>query len=112
MLDVVDQTNSAGGGLSGLQPLQLPPNMTTDDFTRAVAVATASALRQQQAQQAHSPARMRASGLTSESEGGQQGHDAPSWSRITSASVLLSCTALYAAIAGAGYLVMRVFCIF
>jgi len=31
--------------------------------------------------------------------GGQGGHDAPSWSRTTSASVLLGCTALYAVIA-------------
>jgi Ca2+:H+ antiporter len=111
VLDVVDQTNSARGG--GLQPIQLPPNMTTDDFTRAVAVATVSALRQQQAQHAQSPARMRVSGLTStvESEGGHQGHDAPSWSRFTSASVLLACTALYAAIAGA-ITSRQAFCLF
>jgi Ca2+:H+ antiporter len=78
------------------------PDMTPDEFTRAVAVATVSALRQQQAQ-AHSPVRMRVSGMTNagESEGGHGGHDAPSWSRFTSASVLLVCTALYAAIAGA-----------
>lgn len=68
--------------------------MTTDDFTRAVAVATVSALRHQQAH-AHSKAR---SG--EEGGGGEQGHDGPSWSRTTSASVLLGCTALYAVIAG------------
>lgn len=86
---------------AGLQPMQLPESMTTDDFTRAVAVATVSALRHQQAQP-HSPVRVRASGVTvgGESEGGHGGHDAPSWSRTTSASVLLACTALYAAIAG------------
>jgi Ca2+:H+ antiporter len=76
--------------------MQLPETMTTDDFTRAVAVATVSALRHQQAH-AHSPARVRSSGAE---EGGHGGHDAPSWSRTTSASVLLACTALYAVIAG------------
>ena len=69
--------------------------MTTDDFTRAVAVATVSALRHQQTH-AHSPARVRTSG-EHEAPGG---HDAPSWSRTTSASVLLACTFLYALIAG------------
>ncbi|KAJ7857756.1 hypothetical protein B0H13DRAFT_2237668 [Mycena leptocephala] len=77
----------------GMQPgagaMALPGNMSTDDFTRAVAVATVSALRhQQQHGVPHSPARARTSG------GG-----APSWSRTTSASVLLICTALYAGIA-------------
>ena len=85
-----------------IQPLQLPGNITPDDFTRAVAVATVSALRHQQ-NHAHSPARHR---LASELEanaaasGGHGGHEGPSWSRTTSASVLLACTALYAAIAG------------
>lgn len=93
--------------------LQLPETMTTDDFTRAVAVATVSALRHQQQTAAHSPARVlaRASGgMGAESEaGGHGGHDAPSWSRTTSASVLLACTALYALIAGLGHLVFRVY---
>jgi Ca2+:H+ antiporter len=31
---------------------------------------------------------------------GHGGHDAPSWSRLLSASVLLGCTFLYAIIAG------------
>jgi len=78
-----------------LQQMQLPQSMTTDDFTRAVAVATVSALRHQQTH-AHSPARVRTSG-EHEAPGG---HDAPSWSRTTSASVLLACTFLYALIAG------------
>ncbi|KAI0356416.1 hypothetical protein OH77DRAFT_1503414 [Trametes cingulata] len=81
---------------SGIQPLQLPGSMSTDDFTRAVAVATVSALRHQQ--NARSPARVRASGAEMDA-GGHGGHDAPSWSRTTSASVLLACTALYAIIA-------------
>lgn len=83
--------------------MQLPENLTTDDFTRAVAVATVSALRHQQAY-SQSPARARGSALgandVQEDVGGHGGHDAPSWSRTTSASVLLACTALYAAIAG------------
>jgi Ca2+:H+ antiporter len=83
---------------TAIQPMQLPPNMTTDDFTRAVAVATVSALRHQQ----HTlpGARARVSGAEAEEGGGHGGHDAPSWSRATSASVLLACTALYAIIAG------------
>lgn len=77
-----------------LQNLHLPGPMTTDDFTRAVAVATVSALRHQETQ-AHAQGKLRAA--EAESHGG---HDAPSWSRTTSASVLLGCTALYAVIAG------------
>ncbi|KAI0917002.1 hypothetical protein AcW1_007688 [Taiwanofungus camphoratus] len=82
---------------SGLQPMSLPENMTTDDFTRAVAVATVSALRHQQ-NTSRSPAGVRVS--AAELEGAEHGgHDAPSWSRTTSASVLLACTAFYAIIA-------------
>jgi len=76
---------------TGLQPAQLPP----DDFTRAVAVATVSALRHQQVQ-----ARRVRGGIEDEYHVGHAGHDGPSWSRAVSASVLLACTALYAAIAG------------
>ena len=76
---------------TGLQPAQLPP----DDFTRAVAVATVSALRHQQVQ-----ARRVKAGVEDEDHEGHAGHDGPSWSRAGSASVLLACTALYAAIAG------------
>jgi len=77
---------------TGLQPAQVTP----DDFTRAVAVATVSALRHQQVQ-----ARRVRSGLGDEEDpAGHGGHDGPSWSRATSASVLLACTALYAVIAG------------
>ncbi|KAH0832208.1 hypothetical protein J3R83DRAFT_13128 [Lanmaoa asiatica] len=79
---------------------QLPESLTKDDFTRAVAVATVSALRHQQ-DQAASPARHRASvaGDTDTGVGGHAGHEAPEWSRTTSAAVLLACTALYAIIA-------------
>ncbi|THU81476.1 hypothetical protein K435DRAFT_936418 [Dendrothele bispora CBS 962.96] len=84
-----------------LQPQDLPlyhqislsETMTQDNFTRAVAVATVSALRHQQ----HvSPARMRAVSAAEVDGhgGGHGGHDAPSWSRLTSASVLLAYAAL------------------
>lgn len=76
-----------------LQNMHLSGPMTTDDFTRAVAVATVSALRHQQTH-AHAG---KVRGGEHEASGG---HDAPSWSRTTSASVLLACTALYAIIAG------------
>ncbi|KAG8908448.1 hypothetical protein FRB99_006653 [Tulasnella sp. 403] len=72
-----------------LPNLPLPSNMTTDEFTRAVAV-TVSALRQREVGGAPTAAE--------HAEGGH-GHEAPSWSRFTSATILLSCTALYAAIA-------------
>lgn len=80
---------------------QLPESMTKDDFTRAVAVATVSALRHQQSQSV-SPGRFRASvaGDTDAGVGGHGAHEAPEWSRMTSAAVLLACTALYAVIAG------------
>ena len=70
--------------------------MTTDDFTRAVAVATVSALRHQQVH-GQGSAKLR---VSEHEAGGHGGHEAPSWSRTTSASVLLACTALYAIIAG------------
>ncbi|KAF9645148.1 hypothetical protein BDM02DRAFT_3120716 [Thelephora ganbajun] len=82
---------------TGLQPTALPENMTREDFTRAVAVATVSALRHQEAQTA--PGRYRTSGGLEVEDGAAGGHDAPSWSRLVSASVLLGCTALYAVIA-------------
>jgi Ca2+:H+ antiporter len=79
---------------TGLQSAQLPP----DDFTRAVAVATVSALRHQQVQARQ---RVRSGQLgDDEDPAGHGGHEAPSWSRAVSASVLLACTALYAIIAG------------
>ncbi|KAJ3503728.1 hypothetical protein NLJ89_g8307 [Agrocybe chaxingu] len=77
-----------------LRSMRLPEQMTTDDFTRAVAVATVSALRHQQT---HGQASGKLRGPGEQEATG--GHDAPSWSRTTSASVLLACTALYAIIA-------------
>ncbi|EDR13307.1 uncharacterized protein LACBIDRAFT_309026 [Laccaria bicolor S238N-H82] len=81
-----------------LENVRLPGSMTTDDFTRAVAVATVSALRHQQTH-AQSPGRIRTSAGVESEAAGHGGHDAPSWSRTTSASVLLTCTFLYAIIA-------------
>lgn len=72
-----------------------PTELATDDFTRAVAVATVSALRHQQGHR-----RAVEAAAHEEAAGGHGGHDAPSWSRTVSASVLLGCTALYAIIAG------------
>ncbi len=95
-------------------PLQLPARFSEEDYARAIAL-TASAFHNatQQAEQraalAHSgnqamPRSQHAAPRHSlhdaeEEEGGSGGHDAPSWSRQTSVSVLLGCTVLYAIIA-------------
>ena len=68
-------------------------HLTPDELSRAIAD-TVSALRHEGVAAAHG-------GHGGADHGGESGgHDAPSWSRFTSASVLLACTALYAAIAG------------
>ena len=95
-----------------LTPMRLPDALTTEDFTRAVAVATVSALRHQGSiiQSQHGSVRKDRAPIQpvaqkdeeEESEGG--GHEAPSWSRGTSAGVLLACTLLYAIIAGTCFL--------
>lgn len=86
--------------------LPLPSNLTTEDFTRAVAV-TVSALHQSEG-----PATASHVGHDGGEHGGggHGGHEAPSWSRATSATVLLSCTVLYAAIAGKSSLILCVHC--
>lgn len=100
----IPDANSTQGGQTRL-------NISTDEFTRAVAVATVSALRQGAAADAAAGHARRAAahpvsgaydGHHSAVGGGGDhgGHDAPSWSRGTSAAVLLSCTLLYALIAG------------
>jgi Ca2+:H+ antiporter len=91
----------------GSNVLQLPQAITTEDLARAVTVATVSALRQQ-THPALSPAkgqtREAVPGVHHEHDpgggGDAHGHGGPSWSRFTSASVLLTCTVLYALIAG------------
>lgn len=91
---------------SPMGPMKLPSHLTTEDFTRAVAAATVSALRHQsstlsQAPSGHKP---RAANVTTgteeheEEEGG--GHESPNWTRGVSAGVLLGCTVLFAMIAG------------
>jgi len=78
--------------------------LTTDELSRAVVVAAVSALRHGVVP--GSPTARRGAGGLMDSQlmgsggGGHGGHDAPSWSRTVSASVLLGCTLLYAIIAG------------
>ncbi|KAG8818200.1 hypothetical protein FRC17_010906 [Serendipita sp. 399] len=84
-------------------------NLTADEFSTAMAVAAVNALRTGTAvvdAAAGGAGRLRGSGHVSGvydpnhgAVGGHGGHDAPSWSRATSASVLLTCTLLYAIIA-------------
>ncbi|OWZ55023.1 calcium/proton exchanger [Cryptococcus neoformans c45] len=97
---------------SNLTPVHLPGTLTTEDFTRAVAVATVSALRHQgsivesERKRRHvggeGPAGGEQGGGVSKEEEGHGkggGHEAPSWTRGASAGVLLACTMLYAIIA-------------
>lgn len=94
---------SAGNGGTkegNLSPMKLPNNLTPEDFTRAVAAATVNALRQH-AHAAHRKAGPVVHGEQAVPEDEEHGgHEGPSWSRAVSAGVLLSCTVLYAAIAG------------
>lgn len=120
-LESVDRDISTANHLT---PMKLPGTLTTEDFTRAVAVATVSALRHQgsiiSSHQSsakkdrtaqHNPLATATGPAThlappgahakegdDDEEGG--GHDAPSWTRGFSAGVLLACTLLYALIAG------------
>lgn len=91
----------SGGVKDGsLSPMKLPNHLTPEDFTRAVAAATVNALRQH----AHATHRKAGPPMQGEQAGQEEeeagGHEGPSWSRMVSAGVLLSCTVLYAAIAG------------
>jgi Ca2+:H+ antiporter len=92
-----------------LAPMRLPSALTTEDFTRAVAVATVSALRHQGSiigshGSHHGSVRKDRAPLQvvkeEEEEEEHGGHEAPNWTRGLSAGVLLSCTLLYAFIAG------------
>lgn len=98
---------------SHISPMRLPSTLTTEDFTRAVAVATVSALRHQGSiisragSTTNLAAQKRAANVSSATaEGGHEeaeeggGHEGPSWTRGISAGVLLACTLLYAMIAG------------
>jgi Ca2+:H+ antiporter len=91
-------------------PMRLPSTLTTEDFTRAVAVATVSALKHQRSFMIQgTPQSVRkmipsASGPVKEDKEEEEeahgGHEGPSWNRGISAGVLLGCTMLYAMIAG------------
>lgn len=89
-----------------LTPMRLPSSLTTEDFTRAVAVATVSALRHQGSiigsHQGSTRKERAPVQHTKEEEEHEEGggHEAPSWTRGVSAGVLLGCTLLYAIIAG------------
>lgn len=108
-----------------LTPIRLPSSLTTEDFTRAVAVATVSALRHQGSivgsghgsgkkgrpasllMGGHPAAKKTVgdeeAGAHGEGEGEGGGHEAPEWTRGVSAGVLLACTLLYALIAGKSF---------
>ncbi|KAF8635987.1 hypothetical protein AX15_000150 [Amanita polypyramis BW_CC] len=85
---------------TGLQTLQLGSTLTAEELERVVAAATVSALRHQEA---HGHINARPRSTSAMPDGGDHvaihGHAAPSWSRTTSASVLVACTVLYAVIA-------------
>lgn len=120
----VDHLKTSTSG-ERVTPIRLPSSLTTEDFTRAVAVATVSALRHQGSiigtHGSHGSGRkerpslllgqnatkrdMGAHAEGKEEDGGGEhgeggGHEAPEWTRAVSAGVLLSCTMLYAIIAG------------
>lgn len=85
--------------------MKLPSHLTTEDFTRAVAAATVSALRHQnsvisQSASGHKARAANVSAVTEEEEHEGGGHESPNWTRDVSTGVLLGCTVLFAAIAG------------
>ncbi|KAE8191014.1 hypothetical protein CF328_g5811, partial [Tilletia controversa] len=115
--DLEGRPSVVATGEGSLPPLHLPENISQEEYARAVAI-TASAFHT--ALQEHSrgvgsgqhgshvnqaiPRSVAADRHMSkhEPEGEDEahgGHDAPSWSRQTSVSVLLGCTVLYAIIA-------------
>lgn len=68
-----------------MQPL--PDTLTSEDVRSALrTLATVTAMQDKKKPE--------------EEEESHGGHEAPSWTRFTSAGVLLACTVLYAAIAG------------
>ncbi|GAA6020553.1 hypothetical protein JCM10207_008666 [Rhodosporidiobolus poonsookiae] len=93
---------NGGGAKDSLAPIQLPPGMTADEFSRAFEAVTAgrgvTPLRR-------APSHAREISARNDKEedgghgGGEGGHDAPNWSRMKSATVLMACTVLYAVIA-------------
>lgn len=96
-----------------IPPMQLPHGLSHDEFQRAIAVVASATLppvlgappltRTQTHTREVSTAPLHAPGHAHDKEdsgeGGHGGHDAPNWSRAKSATVLLTCTVLYAIIA-------------
>ena len=123
-----ESTSGPDGGLP--VHMQLPPGMTAEEVSRAfqVVAATASAFHSQQAQQKdghvmstpqptlrRQPSHFHEREISRGNQGGDLessdphgGHDAPNWSRTKSFSVLLSCTILYAFIAGKSLVVLYI----
>ncbi len=95
-MDSVDQAVKQ----TGLQNIQLSSTLTQDELQRVITAATVSALKHQEAQYHPRPRSISVAADISDPSAAH-GHAAPSWSRTTSYSVLLICTALYAFIAGA-----------
>ncbi|KAL7423680.1 hypothetical protein Q5752_001262 [Cryptotrichosporon argae] len=95
LLESVPDLRAPGGAA----PIRLPSSLTTDDFTRAVAAATVSALRHQRSLIRDAAPAQKRMVADDEGEGEGGGHEAPSWTRGVSAGVLLACTLLYAIIA-------------
>lgn len=95
IMDSVDQAVKQ----TGLNNLQLGSTLTQEELQRVVAAATVSALRHQETHgHAQAGSRPRSTSVAADDHSAH-GHDAPSWSRMTSASVLLVSTALFAIIA-------------
>lgn len=105
-------TQTSQDKLNDISNLQLPTTIAgeafnTEEFTRAVAVATVNALKSHENaiarewKQARVPPTLEGAhvqaAVTEEEHGG---HEGPSWSRTVSSCVLLGCTVLYAIIAG------------
>jgi Ca2+:H+ antiporter len=107
-------TNASQDKLNEVSELHLPKTIAgeafnTEEFTRAVAVATVNALKSHENaiarewKQARVPAALvegAAVPIAAAAEEEQGGHEGPSWSRTVSSCVLLGCTVLYAIIAG------------
>ncbi|KAK4700273.1 Ca2+:H+ antiporter, partial [Phenoliferia sp. Uapishka_3] len=74
--------------------IELPQGLTADELSRAFHVVNAVRSQSQPRQVSHAREVSKA-----DEEDGHGGHDAPNWSRVKSASVLMGCTALYAIIA-------------
>jgi Ca2+:H+ antiporter len=105
-------THTSQDKLNDISNLQLPTTIAgeafnTEEFTRAVAVATVNALKSHENaiarewKQARVPPTLEGAHVQAAvTEEEHSGHEGPSWSRTVSSCVLLGCTVLYAIIAG------------